>query len=71
MDNFLEILTYRPPNLNLEEICNLNLLITRSEIEYVERERKKKKTYNMPSQTTKRLKRREYSPNQSMKPLSP
>ena len=69
MDNFLEILTYRPPKLNLEEICNLNLLITRSEIEYVERE--KKKTYNNPSQTTKRLKRREYSPNQSMKPLSP
>ena len=43
MDNFIEILTYRPPKLNLEEICNLNLLITRSEIEYVEREREKKK----------------------------
>ena len=43
MDNFIEILTYRPPKLNLEEIWNLNLLITRSEIEYVEREREKKK----------------------------
>ena len=50
MDNFLEILTYRPPKLNQEEIRDLNLLITRSEIEYVQRE-EKNKTYNNPSQT--------------------
>ena len=33
MDNFLEI--YCSPKLNLEEIDNLNRLITRNEIEYV------------------------------------
>ena len=33
MENFLE--TYGPPNLNREEIDQLNRLITRKEIEYV------------------------------------
>ena len=40
MDKFLE--TYSQPKLNQEEVDNLNILITRSEIEFVIKKQKQK-----------------------------